>query len=329
MQYKKATKLQLMKIAESFLKDNIVIAPKKEMNGEIVLSVIGSSDEVCFDFGNTVNPPKTFLLPQYEEMFEIKKNRINEKKIFDKKIIFFGIRPCDLCGVKRLSNFFCSNVQDKYFKEKLDNSVFVLFACSKECSSNSFCKSMETGPFIEEGFDAQIYNVDEGYVLETANNPTGFGGLANFTDGKKLNDFKLKIINNFNKKTDADKVFKRMGSGKVQEKLWEDVFARCQVCTGCTNLCPSCSCFNVVDRKQNNGVVRFRTSDSCYLYNFTYLAPNNNSLTRQQTIKRFFEHKLLYSRKRNKVSDCVGCGRCIETCPANISILEFMKNVEK
>ena len=32
-------------------------------------------------------------------------------------------------------------------------------------------------------------------------------------------------------------------------------------------------------------------------------------------IRRFFEHKLNIDTQRYGVSSCVGCGRCIQTCP--------------
>ena len=42
-------------------------------------------------------------------------------------------------------------------------------------------------------------------------------------------------------------------------------------------------------------------------------------------IRRFFEHKLNIDVERYGILSCVGCGRCIETCPGNISIRKFIE----
>ena len=44
-------------------------------------------------------------------------------------------------------------------------------------------------------------------------------------------------------------------------------------------------------------------------------------------IRRFFEHKLNVDVERYGSPSCVGCARCIQTCPGNISIYKFIEQL--
>ena len=197
----------------------------------------------------------------------------------------------------------------------------------------SFCHLMDTGPIAKEGFDLQLIPISRGYLMEVGSR----NGRQIVQKNKKLfsktlppDEKEIKcMLKNFAervKKTDYKKLAKKMKEDKVEQEVWDDIGQRCVVCSGCISLCPTCSCFSVSDRLSGDKGVRFRYCDGCIYAGFPRMAGGNTPFPEHKDhIRRFFEHKLNIDVERYGTPSCVGCGRCIETCPGNISIRKFVE----
>jgi sulfhydrogenase subunit beta (sulfur reductase) len=119
---------------------------------------------------------------------------------------------------------------------------------------------------------------------------------------------------------------------KYRDPLWENLGAACLACGSCTNVCPTCSCYNVIDRpkleKKSSDIIR--CWDACTLESYSEVAGGENFREkRAERLKLWYTHKLqAYISKYGKPS-CVGCGRCIVTCPVDINILTVGKALEE
>ncbi|MDP3789532.1 MAG: 4Fe-4S dicluster domain-containing protein, partial [Candidatus Omnitrophota bacterium] len=112
--------------------------------------------------------------------------------------------------------------------------------------------------------------------------------------------------------------------------VWDDIGLRCVLCSGCITLCPTCSCFGTLDRLNGTSGIRFRYCDGCPYAGFTRMAGSTTPFPQHKDhIRRFFEHKLNVDVERYGRPSCVGCGRCIQTCPGNISIRKFIEEAVK
>ena len=91
------------------------------------------------------------------------------------------------------------------------------------------------------------------------------------------------------------------------------------------NVCPTCFCFDVQDKLNIDAASgdRQRRWDSCQLKVFAEVASGENFREHRasRTRHRMFR-KGKYIFDRTGRTGCVGCGRCIYHCVANISILE-------
>ena len=222
--------------------------------------------------------------------------------------------------------------EDKPYKEKFRNSVFISLSCIKKCSPESFCFEMDSGPFAKEGFDLQLTPLSRGFLVEVGSKK----GSQIVSKHKKLfskvkpeDEKEVRALSrNFTKgkkKINYKKLARIMRENKVPESVWDDIGQRCVVCSGCVTLCPTCSCFSVQDRLNGDWGSRFRYCDGCVYAGFTRMAGGNTPFPQHKDhIRRFFEHKLNIDVERYGISSCVGCGRCIETCPGNISIKKFI-----
>ena len=79
-----------------------------------------------------------------------------------------------------------------------------------------------------------------------------------------------------------------------------------------------------------NGVQRYRCWDSCMYSDFTMMAHGNNRTTQKERFRQRFMHKLVYFPANNEgMYSCVGCGRCVEKCPAALNIVKVVKAFQK
>jgi ferredoxin len=109
---------------------------------------------------------------------------------------------------------------------------------------------------------------------------------------------------------------------KENHPVWKEKAELCFSCGSCTNVCPTCYCFDVqedVNWDMESGE-RKRRWDGCQLVSFAEVAGSHNF--RPEPYQRY-RHR--YYRKGKYVPEmigecaCVGCGRCITACVAKIA----------
>ncbi|MDO8748783.1 MAG: 4Fe-4S dicluster domain-containing protein [Candidatus Omnitrophota bacterium] len=332
------TKENLKVLIASLKKDCAeFIAPRYEHLDDIVLGDTKADGRELLNYeGNSVISPRAFLLPQTEELFEIKSAKNSEFIAVEdkKKRIFYGVRPCDIKALKLMEEFFIGGeFEDKPYKEKFRNSVFITLSCIKKCSPESFCFEMGSGPFAKEGFDLQLTPLNRGFLVEIGSKKGSqvirkhkkLFSKAKPEDEKEVRTLSLNFTKG-KKRINYKRLARIMRENKVQESIWDDIGQRCVVCSGCVTLCPTCSCFSIQDRLSGAQGSRFRYCDGCVYAGFTRMAGGSTPFPEHKDhIRRFFEHKLNIDTQRYGVSSCVGCGRCIQTCPGNISIRKFIE----
>lgn len=314
------------------------IAPKKEHLSDIIFSDTKYSGEELLDYnGNSIVSPRSFLLPQTEALFEIISAKGSKfKAIEDKtKRIFYGVRPCDIKTITLMNDFFTDKFVDAFYKQKMEHATFIALACTKPCSLKSFCYEMDTGPIAKNGFDLELTPISMGCLVDIGSKKGSQIVKKNnklFNRSSSLDDKEAKdILKGFRKKAkriNYKKLAKIMAQNKIKGSIWDDIGLRCVVCSGCITLCPTCSCFSVMDRLDGDRGARMRYCDGCVYAGFTKMAGGSAPFPNHKDhIRRFFEHKLNIDTARYGRPSCVGCARCIETCLGNIDIRKFIEAV--
>jgi len=114
---------------------------------------------------------------------------------------------------------------------------------------------------------------------------------------------------------------------RVDHPHWEELKERCLACGSCTNVCPTCFCFEVkdqVDLSLTDGS-RERSWDSCQYYKFSRVALDHVFRPdRAARVKQRLFHKLAYYQQQFETNGCVGCGRCVSTCIVGIDPVEVV-----
>jgi sulfhydrogenase subunit beta (sulfur reductase) len=305
-----------------------LIAPMRDVSGDIVLSGLSQMHETALDGPALVPSPKEYLLPQMEQLFCWSDEGMEEA--FNKKPrVLFGIRSCDVSAVRILDLFYLGKTKDAYYEARRSRTVLVSIACNRP-DPTCFCIGLGTGPFLNAGFDVQLTDLGDRFFVETGS-ASGDELVRNLrhiftepaaSDEEDRYEARLASQSRFEKRVNLEQVRKRILANGVSDAYWESVALRCFECGGCVYNCPVCTCFNVLDRPSApDSGKRLRIWDTCMFKGFTRMAggvlPAEMKVHRT---KRWFHHKLVHWPEQFGAFGCVGCGRCAISCPGKIDM---------
>ncbi len=105
---------------------------------------------------------------------------------------------------------------------------------------------------------------------------------------------------------------------------WREITDKCFGCANCTSVCPTCYCADIFDETDFTltETRRKRRWSWCFLVEFGTVHGGNFREERIDRLRQFMQHKLNFSVGQYGFFHCVGCGRCIVWCPANIDIAQ-------
>jgi len=113
-------------------------------------------------------------------------------------------------------------------------------------------------------------------------------------------------------------------------KIWDELAKKCLGCGICTYVCLLCHCFSIEDRVvlDNSECVRCRQWDACTLPEFAEVAGGHNfHKTIKERYYNWFYHKFVRAYKEYGKAQCVACGNCKRSCPAEINIGDVLKEI--
>ncbi len=286
-----------------------------------------------FNFKNTRLSIKSVINPQSEVMFEYSLDEKQTdhhvmkeaKKDYSPRAIF-GVRPCDGKSMVLVKpNFDTLEYKDNYWLDSYNCTTFVGLACNDPCST-CFCTSAGSGPFDETGLDVLLIDMDDYYIAKAVTSKgEALLSAASWDTAGTLDDVedkKSKAEKKIKTSVSIDNIKDRSINEIHQASFWEDIAFSCINCGTCTYVCPTCWCFDIQDENSGKSGVRMRNWDSCMFPLFTMHGTGHNPRgEKTQRVRQRFMHKLkYYLDKYDQGIQCVGCGRCIQSCPVNIDI---------
>ena len=288
---------------------------------------------------NTVKSPKDFFFPQSENLMEFKVQGKNIE-LFDIRedagdFVVFGVRACDVKSFDVLDRVFLTEPVDSYYANRRAHGVIISLACTRP-SETCFCSTFGIDAAAPAG-DISAWKTQDALYLE-ANTDKGAALLAKLgdvaedcaDDAVKAQQEKTREV--MKKLPLANLTTEDFGGNKTSEYFnapqWAELSQSCLGCGTCTFVCPTCQCYDIKDFNTGNGVIRYRTWDSCMYSDFTKMAHGNSRNTQLERFRQRFMHKLVYYPENNEgLFSCVGCGRCLSKCPISMNIVKVMKSL--
>jgi ferredoxin len=301
-----------------------VAAPVRN-EGKLDFAFISSPDEAALDDTPTFKSAKEFLFPQSEKVitFTQKSAELVEQS---ETIAVIGVRPCDLAAKKVMTAVFTGGkYKDPFFQARLDRTVFIGLGCEK-MKPGCFCDERGLDYAYSEDCDIFINPLNGAYSLR-AFTERGEKILAQLAGKAGLKPARCAQPQENPAQKELVSLPEDAGDNEVFDlKTWDTAAQACLGCGTCTFICPTCHCFAFRDIMQGSEVARYRQWDSCMFPSFTLHASGHNPRsTKKERYRQRTMHKYLYVPRNFGLVACTGCGRCIRSCPAGISIKEVVK----
>lgn len=315
-----------------------------EVSGQVNFKAWTRDANVSLETLKTVKSPKDAFFPQSENLYTVqregKKLSIEPQALKEQNFVVFGMKACDIQGVKVLDNVFLSDPIDSFYAARREHGTIVAMACH-EPEESCFCKAFgidcaepaaDVATWMVEGELYWKALTDKGEALTKA--VESLLVEADGADAEKLEAEKTAIHAIVEKLPYSNLSLEGWNGDALTEKfnspVWEELYKPCLACGTCTFVCPTCQCYDIKDYDTGHGVKRYRCWDSCMYSDFTMMAHGNNRTSQLQRFRQRFMHKLVYyPANNNGMYSCVGCGRCVEKCPASLNIVKVIKAFEK
>jgi len=278
-------------------------------------------------------PPKLFMHPPKFSMF-----RFNEKG-YEAELeeitnrVIFGVLPCDIHGLLILDRLFGAEPPDPYYMKRREKTIIL----GLSCVPGDTCLAKATNTHVvEEGFDLFFSDLDDYYLVWVGSSKGDdlvrvqpdlfeekleYKDLEKFIEWKKDRDSCYPVDFDFTAMPDIMEL-------SYNSPVWEKIGEKCLACGSCTMVCPTCNCYDVVDRLALGKFegIRERHWDSCMYKEYSMVAGGHNFReARSQRLKLWYTHKLQGFIGQFGKPSCVGCGRCVETCPVDINVVTVAK----
>lgn len=302
------------------------------------------ADDLRLDYDVTILPPKKYVLPPKETLLSFEVGGGSQSVMDHQKMILLGVHPYDMAAINQMDELFSQGEYDTHYMQR--RSLITIIACDVfRPSKNVFAASMNTAT-IDHGYDMLVTDIGKSYVIEAATEK----GKALLAMMNGVKDASHEDINQRKAVWDKNEVqlnqhkldCKPSFLPKLLEKsydhpVWEEKARLCYSCGSCNQVCPTCYCFDVQDEVNwdlKTGC-RYRAWDGCLLENFATVAGNHNFRKKRadRFRHRFYRKGKYVPAKIGGQIACVGCGRCINACTADIAnpvvvYNELMKRTE-
>lgn len=278
--------------------------------------------DIIYNHPRPVTPLKVFFLPVKENVVkEIKGQKVN---------IILGAPSCDLSALGILDEFYLNEPYvDPYYKARRESTLLIGMDCF-DTLENCHCTTYEINPYPENYADLSLASIGE-YIYLEVRSEKGTKFLEE-QKGKipELHQASRELINDVRKKRKEiqqrlDQKNKKLPGyaetgdliSSAEDDIWNKYSRTCVACGGCATICPTCSCFLLVDRP---GFEKIRQMDACQYPGFVRVAGGEDSFrNRAKRFRNRYMCKYVYKPAKFDSIACTGCGRCIDTCIGRIS----------
>lgn len=330
MHYLSVTKKEWDKWLEDLLVSYAVFAPLK--NGTVLDYELIRPSEIPLISYNTpkpVTPLKFFFLPF--------KENVTSPRQDEKPKIIMGIPNCDIEALALLDEIYLDEMfKDIFYSRRRDDYILIASDCFS-IQEHCHCQSYGVRPYSESKADLAVILKGDEIILRVI---TARGGklAGDIRSARTLSDKETLLFIDNEHKAVEDKLkatakglpdYNATGKAvnKIDTEIWDKYSSRCVSCGACTTICPTCTCFLLIDKP---GFDKVKQMDACQYPGFERVAGGEDTLFEvQRRFRNRYLCKYVWKPQKFKSLACTGCGRCIEACIGKINKNELFMELVK
>jgi len=320
MQYLSIIKEEWDKAIEQLLLSYTIFASVESEFG-IDYEIVNPANigKISYNKAKPATSLKTFFLP-------VKEN-VTSGASMKKQRVIIGAPNCDIQGLKILDEIYLDKeFSDIYYRDRRENTVLISIDCLEK-QEHCHCTSYGIKPWSDSDSDlAVIRNGD--LIILRVNTPRGQEFTNQFSVVHELRDENIiseieaghkkaeSLLNESNKGLpnykETGAIIKNAG-----REIWKKYSANCVSCGACATICPTCSCFLLVDKP---GFEKIKQLDACQYPGFQRVAGGEDTLHElPERFRNRYMCKYVWKPEKFTSIACTGCGRCIEACIGKIN----------
>jgi ferredoxin len=310
--------------------DNRKVIGIQSKSDRFAFGPLASSADLRLDYDVAILPPKVLFQPPREGILTFEAGKGYESVVDSEPFVVLGVHPYDLVGLSQMDEIFSQVNPDIHYLERRNNGAIVAVDV-QTVSPDVFAGFMGTA-VVEGGFDVLLTKIGDEYIVDarTEKGESLIAGLADEPDAGESWLEQRRLVWDYNRQrlrkhdlSSEPSRWPQLLEDADEHPVWEEKARLCFSCGSCNLVCPTCYCFDVRDYMSWDlaSGERVRLWDGCLLTSFATVAGNLNF--RKDPADRY-RHR--YYRKGKYVPAkiggqiaCVGCGRCITACVANIA----------
>lgn len=285
--------------------------------------------KIIYNKPKPATPLKSFFLP-------VKENVTSEKTV--KERIILGIPNCDIEALSILDEIYLDeDFPDINYREHRNNTILISTDCIG-IQEHCHCLTYDIKPFSTSTADLAVIFLNGKMILRIITGKgegflnTAFPSAIPLKDGEILSAIEKEhhatetLLSSANKGLPDYKKTGILVSGGSAE-LWKRHSTRCVSCGACTTICPTCTCFLLIDKP---GFEKVKQMDACQYPGFERVAGGEDGLfLLQNRFRNRYMCKYVWKPGKFKSTACTGCGRCIEACIGKINKNEIFMELAK
>lgn len=280
---------------------------------------------IVYNKAKPVTPLKKFFLP-------IKEN-VTSGNQEDRPVVILGAPNCDVMALSFLDQIYLDQeYYDPAYGARRERSTII----SSDCLSiqeHCHCTSYGIEPVGNKHSDLSVVLLDDqvllsifsrkgeafveklGMVVSLAPEKLVLEALQNKQEGVRQELEKQNA-----RLPDYEKTGKLVGDS--ENGIWKKYASDCVSCGACSAICPSCSCFLLIDKP---GFEKIRQLDTCQYPGFERVAGGEDALgPLPDRFRNRYMCKYVWKPQKYELKACTGCGRCIESCIGKINKNELI-----